>query len=232
MCQVVSERLGPVFERVGGGVCGDVEFGVPASVGRIVRGERVGVVDLGVAEQCAELGEVVGLGDEPVEVVVAGFVAEVTDHCPERFAEFTPDVFAVSFVGFGQIERDDPGAVSGRDTTVVEVHEIEPQAIGLLWRMDVDCELQVVELVNQPSLGGFGRRPGRNGVGSGIVGAAACQPTRPAPHVAAVGGEHPVAPVGRVEAPPQHLTRPGDVVGDVVDRHQGPHAEFVGKIPK
>ena len=118
---------------------------------------------------------------------------------------------AMRVVGLGEIERHDPAGMPGDRGVVVEVDEVEREAVGRLGRPGDDRQCERVELVDEPALGALGGHPCLDGVGALLVGSPAGEPARTAPDVTGGGGHHPVAAPCRVEATPPRLIVAVDV---------------------
>src|SRR6201991_1412343 len=109
----MGEGFRPIFEGVHRGVGRDAVLG-PVGRGAVLVVAIHGLLIVGalVAEQAAvalALGRV--LGTENGLVVVADFVAQVTEQGAVGLAHLGADLLAVRVVGFGEVEGDDAVAV-------------------------------------------------------------------------------------------------------------------------
>ena len=137
----MGEGLGVVLPRVGRGVEGHERL-LPEPVvgGGVVTLEGVGVVVGLVAEQVAEPGQPVRIGEhERLPVPVADLVADVAERGAVRLAEREPVLLPGDRVRLGEVERDEPVGVADGDAVVVG-GSVEPEA-QVQWpagRVDAD----------------------------------------------------------------------------------------------
>ena len=135
--QVMRPAFGPVFPRVGAGVSADV---VQPPVGRrafaVVALQTGGVVLRLVAKQRSKTVHPRRSAHQPVPIVVANFMAKVSQQRAVRLAQGTAHGLADGVVGFQQIERDQPFFVSGhhRRPTVGRAQQVKRQATHRVFR--------------------------------------------------------------------------------------------------
>ena len=252
--QVVRPGLGPVLPRVRAGVAGDAAVGPVGSRPLfVVHAQRVHVVGALVAEEFAEIEQPLRRVDQPVPVVVADLVAEMTHQRAVRLAHLGADLLAHHVLGLGGVQGDHAGLVAGDDGRSAGhvVEEVEGQAAGGIGVARDDRQPQHEQLRHQPSLGQLELVPQRavaldRLVGNGARGAARQaeaveQAVARAFGVVAGAGlrHHPVAARGRVEVRAAPPLAPAMVAMDHVQvrigpigvgRLQGHHAQPLGDV--
>src|SRR5688572_13622499 len=104
----MGPTFGPVLPRMHRGIGGDV---IVRPVWRgallVVPLEGCGIILPLIAEELPEFLVPGRARDETIPVVVANFVAEVSEKGPVGLAQFAPDLLALRVVGLFDIERDE-----------------------------------------------------------------------------------------------------------------------------
>ena len=194
--QIMRPGFGPVFPGVHGGVGADAGV-VPirARAVLVVLVEGVGVTGAFVAEQVAKRWKPVAVGDQPIPIVMADFMAKVAEQGAVRFAHLHTDFFAVGVVGFLDVEGDQAVGMAGgrRVAFQVDADEVEGQAVVFVDAFGHDLQAQADQLRHQPALGGLDLAPALGVFCDRQVGNGAIQAARHAQRGGAVGGNQPVA---------------------------------------
>ena len=160
--QVMRPGLGPVFPRVRTGVAAhETLFPIGHRAGFIVTLERIAVVFALVAEQRAVAVDPFGIGHQAVEIIVAAFMAEVTQQRAVAFMHLFARALALGRIGFGDVQGDQAIVVAGHHALVRHAvfQELEGQARFGLGFFRGRGQVQLRQREQQAALGRFKTRP-------------------------------------------------------------------------
>ena len=156
--------------------------------------QRLLVVGVRVTEQFAEPRDVVdGRGDQPIKVVMADLVAEVSQQGAIRLVHLDPQLLTVHVVAFGEIDGDDTIFVPGHHLLVRAGQQPESQPVVGVLIMTDDRQLQLVQLGHQSAFGRFGPGELHQAGGVGVVGTLGRQRARHAQQAGTIDRNQPIA---------------------------------------